>query len=66
LAFIGVDDDKYASEYGLTSYNFNMAHIAQAMLRYVLAPEKAAPADRNGAIECPGVLIERASTGTRA
>jgi DNA-binding LacI/PurR family transcriptional regulator/DNA-binding FadR family transcriptional regulator len=65
MAFIGFDDDKYAADHNLTSYNFNMAFIAQAMLRYVLAPDKAAPAERDGSVECPGILIERASTGSR-
>lgn len=62
IAFTGFDDDKHAADGGLTSYSFNMPHIAAAMLQYVIAPGKAGPADRDGAIECQGMLIERATT----
>ncbi len=62
IAFVGFDDDKHAADGNLTSYNFNMPHIAASMLQYVLAPEKAAAADRDGSVECQGILIERAST----
>ncbi len=62
MAFVGFDDDKYAADNDLTSYNFNMGGIAEAMVRYVLAPEKAPAADRDGSVECPGILIERSST----
>jgi DNA-binding LacI/PurR family transcriptional regulator len=62
IAFVGFDDDKYAADGNLTSYNFNMAGIAGSMLQYVLAPEKAPAADRDGAVECQGILIERATT----
>jgi DNA-binding transcriptional regulator YhcF (GntR family) len=65
LAVVGFDDDKYAADNHLTSYNFNMANIAGSMLRYVLAPEKAGGAGKDGAVECPGILIERGSTPTR-
>jgi DNA-binding transcriptional regulator YhcF (GntR family) len=65
LVLVGFDDDKYAADNNLSSFNFNMAHIAESMLRYVLAPERAPAADRNGAVECPGVLIERGSTPAR-
>lgn len=62
MAFTGFDDDKHAADGNLTSYSFNMPNIAASMLHYVLAPEKAAPADRFGVLECRGVLIERATT----
>ncbi len=65
MAVVGFDDDKYAADNNLTSYNFNMTHIAESMLRYVLAPEKAAAAGRDGSVECPGILIERSSTPAR-
>jgi DNA-binding transcriptional regulator YhcF (GntR family) len=62
IAFVGFDDDKYAAANNLTSYSFNMANMASSMLHYLLAPEKALAADRNGVFECQGVLIERGST----
>jgi DNA-binding FadR family transcriptional regulator len=65
MVVVGFDDDKYAADNNLTSYNFNMAAIAESMLRFVLAPEKSGPADRDGSVECAGILIERGSTPAR-
>lgn len=62
LAFVGFDDDRFAAANSLSSYNFNMSQIADSMLHYLLAPDKALPADRNGVFECQGVLIERGSS----
>ena len=62
LAFVGFDDDKHAVDNDLTSYNFNMSGNAESMLRYVLDPGKAILADRDGSVECPGILFERGST----
>jgi DNA-binding LacI/PurR family transcriptional regulator/DNA-binding transcriptional regulator YhcF (GntR family) len=62
ISFVGFNDDKYASENDLSSYNFNMAVIARTMLRYVLDPEKAGRADRGGVVDCAGSLVERKSS----
>lgn len=62
LAFVSFDDDKHAVDNDLTSYNFNMGGNAESMLRFVLDPDKAAMADRDGSVECPGILFERGST----
>jgi DNA-binding LacI/PurR family transcriptional regulator/DNA-binding transcriptional regulator YhcF (GntR family) len=62
IAIVGFDDDKYAAANNLTSYNFNMGQIAGNMLHYLVAPEKAPPADENGVFECQGLLIERGSS----
>lgn len=65
MAIVGFDDDRYSADNDLTSYNFNMGGIAESMLRYVLAPEKAPAADRDRSVECPGILIERGSSRAR-
>jgi DNA-binding GntR family transcriptional regulator/DNA-binding LacI/PurR family transcriptional regulator len=62
LAFVSFDDDKHAVDSDLTSYNFNMSGNAESMLRFVLDPDKAVMADRDGSVECPGILFERGST----
>jgi DNA-binding GntR family transcriptional regulator len=62
-ALLGFDDTFEAFSHGLTSYNFNMPALVQAMLGHVLEP----PAGRGQAppVEIPGVIVARQSTARR-
>jgi DNA-binding LacI/PurR family transcriptional regulator len=62
-ALLGFDDTFEAFSHGLTSYNFNMPALVQAMLGHVLEP----PGGRSQLppVEIPGVIVARQSTARR-
>jgi DNA-binding transcriptional regulator YhcF (GntR family) len=63
ISVVSFDDTFEAYEQGLTSYNFNIAGAANAMVGYLLNPQAySSPSYRNG-IEIEGMVVTRNSTG---
>jgi DNA-binding LacI/PurR family transcriptional regulator len=64
MSVIGFDDSKAATDNDLTSYSFAFSEIARKVLGYVLDPRQKQPGRESGLLECEGLLIDRASSGT--
>jgi DNA-binding GntR family transcriptional regulator len=65
LSVAAFDDSVEAFAAGLTSYNFNVAGLARAMLDYLLSRKPAAGAVRSErGLEIPGVVMARSSVRT--
>jgi DNA-binding transcriptional regulator YhcF (GntR family) len=62
IALIGFDDSHEALLRDITSYNFNVAAIARAMLDFICNPRKVQPKVKDNILEVNGVLIERGSS----
>jgi hypothetical protein len=52
-----------AYQHNLTSYNFNIAEAAHAMINYVLNPRAFAGLWDRPVVEIDGAVIERGTTG---
>jgi DNA-binding LacI/PurR family transcriptional regulator len=63
ISVVGFDDSLEASFYRLSSYNFNGAAVAEAMLAHVMAPSRAPGPSQAAEIE--GSVTERATTARR-
>jgi DNA-binding LacI/PurR family transcriptional regulator len=63
ISVFAFDDSDMAYEYGLTSYNFNFLSIAQQALAFVIYPTSRSFLHAPQTIECPGYIVERATTG---
>ncbi|MBD3242154.1 MAG: GntR family transcriptional regulator [Chitinivibrionales bacterium] len=62
LSVVGFDDTLAALSAGLTSYNFNVPAVVNAMLEHILSP-RTRHGKRGGHIEIPGMVMARASSG---
>lgn len=65
-SLVGFDDSPAALTADLSTYNFNVVAVAQAMLEHIVEyrpPRQGAPAPP---LEIPGMVIERATSGKRA
>jgi DNA-binding LacI/PurR family transcriptional regulator len=65
VSVVGFDDTLEAFGRALTSYNFNAPAAVRAMLDHVLGAGTVAGRDRHGAIEAPGMVMARQSSGRR-
>jgi DNA-binding LacI/PurR family transcriptional regulator len=63
ISVIGFDDMVTAYQHNLTSYNFNIAEAAHAMINYVLNPRAFAGLWDRPVVEIDGAVIERGTTG---
>ena len=61
ISVAGFDDSIAALMFGLTTYNFNGAGAARAMLSHILNPLPV-----TGVTEIPGAVVERRTTGPRS
>ncbi|MDG5816059.1 GntR family transcriptional regulator [Chitinispirillales bacterium ANBcel5] len=59
IALIGFDDTFEAFRRGLTSYNFNIRGLVQAMLSYIINPSSESITKSSGAFEIEGMLVKR-------
>ncbi len=61
ISVMGFDNSPEAMVAGLTSYDFNVPALADALLRHVLDP-LSTPAHGRGSVELPGYVVERVTT----
>jgi len=63
LSVVSFDDMPWSLNAGLTSYNFNVTAVADAMLEHVLGGPRRPGRRKGEAVEVPGFVTERGSSG---
>ena len=64
VSLVSFDDSTFAMDQGISSYNFNAAAVASAIINYIVNPRIFPVKTHGERIEIGGVLVERETIGT--
>ena len=63
ISVVAFDNERRGMDHGLTTYDFSMRSIVDAMISFLTRPTEFLRNHRNPYVEIGGVIVERATTG---
>ncbi len=62
ISVVGFDNERRGMDHGLTTYDFSMRSIVDAMISFLTRPTEFLRTHRNRSVEIGGVVVERTTT----